>query len=52
MTLIRYELKAGFFKGLLIGIRHYTFDDVEMYEEDIVLYIGIFQIIVTKIYEK
>ncbi len=29
-----------------------NFDDVEMYEEDIVLYIGIFQIIVTKIYEK
>ena len=54
MTLIRYEIKAGFFKGLLFGIRHYnyTFNDIEMYEEDIVLYIGIFQIIVTKIYEK
>lgn len=52
MNLVRYELKVGFFKGLLFGIRHYTFNDIEMYEEDIVLYIGIFQIILTLIYEK
>ncbi len=52
MNLIRYEVKAGFFKGFLLGIRHYPFDDEEMYEEDIVLYIGIFQIILTLIYEK
>ena len=52
MNLIRYEIKAGFFKGFLFGVRHYPFDDEEIYEEDIVLYIGIFQIIITLIYEK
>ena len=52
MNLIRFEIKAGFFKGFLFGIRHYPFDDEDIYEEDIVLYIGIFQIILTLIYEK
>ena len=26
MTLVRYEVKIGFFKGLLLGIRHYPFE--------------------------
>jgi len=52
MKLIRYEIKAGFFKGFLFGVRHYHFYDEEIYEEDIVLYIGIFQIILTLIYQK
>jgi hypothetical protein len=52
MKLLRYEVKVGFFKGILFGIRHYPFDDVEIYEEDIVIYFGIFQLVITKIYRK
>ena len=52
MKLIRYEIKFGFFKGFLFGVRHYHFYDEKIYEEDIVLYIGIFQVILTLIYEK
>lgn len=52
MKLLRYEIKVGFFKGLLLGIRHYPFNDKEIYEEDIVLYFGIVQLVITKIYEK
>ncbi len=51
MNLVRYEIKAGFFKGLLLGIRHYPFYGEDVYEEDVVIYLGIFQIIITKIYE-
>lgn len=51
MTLSRYEIKVGFFKGLLLGIRHYPFYDDKVFEEDIVIYFGIFQIIITRIYE-
>ena len=51
MNLVRYELRVGFFKGLLIGIRHYPFYNKDSYEEDIVIYVGIFQIIITKFYE-
>lgn len=52
MELLRYEITAGFFKGVLFGIRHYPFEDEEIYEEDIVIYFGIFQLIITKIYRK
>lgn len=51
MRLNRYEVKAGFFKGLLIGIRHYPFYDDDIYEEDIVIYLGMIQLIITRIYE-
>ncbi len=52
MKLIRYEIRLGLFKGLALGIRHYPFEDEDMYEEDVVIMIGIFQIIITKIYQK
>ena len=52
MELLRYEIKVGFFKGVLFGIRHYPFEDEQIYEEDIVIYFGIFQLIITKIYRK
>lgn len=52
MNIIRYEINIGFFKGLLLGLRHYSFDDKDIHEEDIVIYLGIIQIIITKIYEK
>jgi len=52
MELLRYEITAGFFKGVLFGIRHYPFEDEQIYEEDIVIYFGIFQLIITKIYRK
>ena len=52
MKLLRYEIKAGFFKGVLFGIRHYPFEDEQICEEDIVIYFGIFQLIITKIYRK
>jgi hypothetical protein len=52
MKLLRYEIRLGIFKGVLFGIRHYPFEDSEIYEEDIVFYFGIFQIVFTKIYQK
>ena len=52
MRLQRYEFKLGFFKGLLVGIRHYSFEDDNIYEEDIVLYFGMIQLIITKIYHQ
>ena len=52
MKLVRYEIKFGVFKGILFGIRHYPFEDEKTYEEDIVLYIGLVQLIITRIYRK
>ncbi len=52
MELLRYEIKVGFFKGILFGIRHYPFEDLEIYEEDIVVYFGIFQLVITRIFRK
>jgi hypothetical protein len=52
MELLRYEIKAGVFKGVLFGVRHYPFEDEQIYEEDIVVYFGIFQLVITKIYRK
>ena len=52
MELLRYEIKAGVFKGVLFGIIHYPFEDEQIYEEDIVVYFGIFQLVITKIYRK
>jgi len=50
MELTRYEVRAGVFPGLLFGIREYDFESEDVREKDIVLYIGMFQIIVTLIY--
>ena len=61
MKLARWELKIGFFKGLLLGMRHYYFmgtgdietgEEVEIMEEDVVVYLGVLQIVVTLIYIK
>ncbi len=58
MKLARWELKVGFFKGLLLGMRHYYFkgtadsqdgEEVEVMEEDIVVYLGVLQIVITLI---
>ena len=51
MKLVRWELKIGFFKGLLLGMRHYYFksNDDEVFEEDLVIYIGVIQIVITLI---
>lgn len=49
MKVVRWELKIGFFKGLLLGLRHYYFvgGDEDVLEEDIVLYLGMIQIVLT-----
>ncbi len=49
MKLVRWELKIGFFKGLLLGMRHYYFmgKDEDVMEEDVVFYIGMVQIVIT-----
>jgi len=52
MDLVRYEVRIGFFKGLLLGVRHYPFESEEVYEEDIVFYFGIIQLVITRIYQK
>ena len=52
MTLQRWELKIGIVKGLVFGIRPYEFTSEETYEIDHVVYLGIFQIILTTIYER
>ncbi len=54
MKLVRWELKIGFFKGLLLGMRHYYFkgEDERVMEEDVVVYLGVLQIVVTFIYNK
>jgi hypothetical protein len=54
MKLVRWELKIGLFKGLLLGMRHYYFrsKDGEVFEEDVVIYIGIVQVVVTLIRDK
>jgi hypothetical protein len=52
MTLQRWELKIGIVKGLVFGIRPYEFTGEETYEIDHVVYLGIFQIILTTIYSK
>ena len=51
MKLQRWELKIGIVKGLVFGARPYEYRSEEVYEVDHVLYLGIFQIIFTMIYE-
>jgi len=52
MNLVRWELKIGMVKGLVFGVRPYEFEGEQTYEVDHVVYIGIFQLILTMIYEK
>ena len=52
MNLLRWELKLGIVKGLVFGVRPYEFEGEQTYEVDHVVYVGIFQIILTMIYEK
>ena len=52
MKLQRWELKIGIVKGLVFGARPYEFKGKETYEVDHVIYLGIFQIILTMIYSK
>jgi len=51
MKLQRWELKIGIVKGLVLGVRPYEYISEEVYEVDHVLYLGIFQVIFTMIYE-
>ena len=37
MELLRYEIKAGVFKGVLFGVRHYPFED-KKYTKKILLF--------------
>lgn len=54
MELVRWELSLGLVKGLLFGVRQYSFqsEDKEVYEEDVVLYLGMCQVVLTLIYAK
>ena len=52
MNLLRWELKIGIVKGLVFGVRTYEFEGEQTYEIDHVVYLGIFQIILTMIYDK
>lgn len=52
MELVRYELRVGMCKGILFGMREYDFQSEDVTEKDIVIYFGMFQLIVTLIYNK
>ena len=50
MELTRYEIRAGIVPGLLFGVREYDFESEDVREKDIVIYLGMFQVIITLIY--
>mgnify|MGYP006897107235 FL=1 len=50
--MIAWTLTVGLVKGLVFGIRPYEFLGEEVYEVDHVLYLGIFSITLTTIYER
>mgnify|MGYP001626608655 CR=1 FL=1 len=54
MELVRYELKVGLVKGIVFGIREYDFYDreQEVAEKDVVLYLGMIQLVLTFVYAK
>lgn len=52
MGLARIEFRVGLFKGLLVGMREYDFQSEDVVEKDIVIYLGMVQLIVTLIYNK
>ncbi len=51
-NLVRWELALGVCKGILLGFREYDFYDNDngVHEKDVVIYIGMLQIIITLIY--
>ena len=50
MELVRYEIRVGMFKGILFGMREYEFMNQDVREKDVVFYFGIFQLVITLIY--
>ena len=50
MRLVAYEVRFGLVAGLLVGIKEYEFQSEGVYEKDFVLYLGIFSISLTLIY--
>ena len=50
--LVRRELKLGIFPGVLFGFRKYHFKREDVKEKDFVLYLGMFQIILTIVYRR
>lgn len=50
MKLVRFEIAAGVFKGILFGMREYEYNNNQAREKDIVIYFGMFQLIITLIY--
>lgn len=52
MKLVRKELRLGIFPGVLFGFREYHFESEDVREKDFVLYLGMFQIILTVVYNK
>tara|TARA_R110000764_G_scaffold6632_2_gene24679 strand:+ start:580 stop:738 length:159 start_codon:yes stop_codon:yes gene_type:complete len=52
MKLSRYEISIGLFKGILFGVREYDFKNEDVVEKEIVLYLGMFQLVLTLIYNK
>ena len=52
MKLVRRELRVGVFPGVLFGFREYHFKSEDVKEKDFVLYLGMFQIILTVVYNK
>tara|TARA_R110000765_G_scaffold125415_2_gene222975 strand:+ start:868 stop:1026 length:159 start_codon:yes stop_codon:yes gene_type:complete len=52
MELTRYEISIGIFKGVLFGIREYDFEGEDIREKEVVLYLGMFQVVLTLIYNK
>jgi len=52
MKLVRKELRVGMFSGVLFGFREYHFESEGAKLKDFVLYLGMFQIILTVVYNK
>ena len=50
MELVRRELRVGILPGVLFGFREYHFESEDVKETDFVLYVGMFQIILTVVY--
>tara|TARA_R110002051_G_scaffold324053_1_gene419839 strand:+ start:4264 stop:4422 length:159 start_codon:yes stop_codon:yes gene_type:complete len=52
MKLVRFEISTGILPGILFGIREYHFIEEDVKEKDIVLYLGMFQVTLTLVYNK
>lgn len=49
--LMYYEVKLGMMPGVLFGMREYKFKTDLTLEKDVVVYFGIFQLILTLVYK-